>query len=155
MQRALYLPVMHKEAGFTLIEIMLVLAIFTVCLAAALIPLRTAVENVNDRQFFQQVERDLFAAQAYAISKNTNVVVHFFEEGNNHYHIYTLEKPWKTLGKREIPSRFVHDKRSMGVITFLRTGTTNRFGTIYFSTEEKRTRLIFLIGRGRFYFLEE
>ncbi|WP_046180340.1 competence type IV pilus minor pilin ComGD [Domibacillus tundrae] len=145
----------HKENGFTLLEMMIVLTIFIVCLTAALIPLRTIANDVSDRQFFQQIERDLFAAQAYAIAKGTNVVVHFFENGRNNYHIYTFEQSRKTLIKREIPNRFIRDERNMSAITFLRTGMTNRFGIIYFTTEEKSTRLVFLIGRGRFYFLEE
>lgn len=145
----------RKESGFTLLEMMIVLAIFMVCLAAALIPLRSIADDVNDRQFFQQVERDLFEAQAYAIAKKVNVVVHFFEDERNDYHIYTLEQPRKMIAKREIPNRFIHDERSIGSFTFLRTGTTNRFGSIYFTSEEKSTRLVFQIGRGRFYFVEE
>lgn len=145
----------HKEGGFTLLEIMIVLAVFTVCFGAALIPLRTVAENVRDRQFFEQVERDLFAAQAYAVAKNKNVIVDFFETGGSHYHIYTYEQPRETIMLREIPDRFLLDRQGINSITFLRTGTTNRFGTLYFTAGEKSTKLTFLIGRGRFYFSEE
>ncbi|MCI2254563.1 prepilin-type N-terminal cleavage/methylation domain-containing protein [Domibacillus sp. PGB-M46] len=155
MRKELCQPVGHKEEGFTLLEIMIVLTVFTVCFGAALIPLRTIAEDVRNRQFFHQVERDLFAAQAYAVSKNANIVVDFFENKDRYYHIYTFEIPRKTIIKREIPEHFTFDERGLDTITFLKTGTTSRFGTFYFTTNENTTKLIFLIGRGRFYFSEE
>ncbi|WP_046173822.1 competence type IV pilus minor pilin ComGD [Domibacillus indicus] len=145
----------HKEKGFTLLEMMIVLTIFTACLGAALIPLRSIAKDVSDQQFFQQVERDLFFAQTYAVTKNVNVFVHFFEDGAHSYHIYTYEQSRKTITKRDIPKRFMVDERSLSNVTFLRSGTTSRFGTVYFTAEGKSTKLIFLIGRGRFYFTEE
>jgi competence protein ComGD len=145
----------HKEGGFTLLEMMIVLTVFTVCFGAALVPLQAIAEDVSDRQFFNQIERDLFAAQAYAISKNKNVIVNFFEGGSSYYHIYTYEHPRKTVIKREIPERFLFESGGLNTITFLRTGMTNRFGTFYFKTNNKSTRLVFSIGRGRFYFSEE
>lgn len=155
MQRVLCQPAVRKESGFTLLEMMVVLCVFMVCLAAALIPLRTTVSALNDRQFFQQVERDLFAAQAYAIAKNKNIAVDFFENGTNYYHIYTYDSARKTIEKREIPSRFKLDARTAGTIVFLRKGTVSRTGSIFFATQEKTIRLVFLIGRGRFYFSSE
>lgn len=155
MRKESFQLVDRNEGGFTLLEMMIVLAVFIVCFGAALIPLRTVAENVRDRQFFEQVERDLFAAQAYAVAKNKNVIVDFLEAEGSHYHIYTFEQPRKTIMLREIPDRFLLDRRGISSIKFLRTGTTNRFGTLYFTAGEKNIKLTFLIGRGRFYFSEE
>jgi competence protein ComGD len=145
----------HKEGGFTLLEMMLVLTVFMVCLGAALIPLLNITDEVNDQQFFNQLERDLFEAQSYALLNNVHVNVQFYESGQHKYIISTYEFNRHILAERNIPAHFIPVRGSMMDIMFQKSGMTNRFGTVYFKSEEKRVRLIFLIGRGRFYFLEE
>ncbi|OLN23347.1 hypothetical protein BTO30_05110 [Domibacillus antri] len=145
----------HKESGFTLVEMMLVLTVFMVCFAAVLIPLLNITDKVNDEQFFNQLERDLFEAQAFAIVNNVGVIVSFYQSGQHKYRIATYESDRKMLVERDIPAHFISVNGSMPDIIFQKSGMTNRFGTVYFKSKEKRTKLIFLIGRGRFYFLEE
>ncbi|OMP67688.1 competence type IV pilus minor pilin ComGD [Domibacillus epiphyticus] len=145
----------RNEGGFTLLEMMLVLTVFMVCFGAALIPLLNIVDEVNDQQFFNQLERDLLEAQSYAIVNNVGVIVYFFEAGQHKYSISTYESNRQILAERTIPDHFIPVKGSMPDIMFLKSGMTNKFGTVYFKTNKKRTKLIFLIGRGRFYFLEE
>lgn len=146
---------MQNEQGFTLLEMTLVLAVFTVCLGAALIPLRAVSNEIEDRQFFNQLERDLFEAQTFAIVNNASVAVKFFEEKQNKYRIFTLENPQKNLKERKIPARFTHGKDSLMSLAFLTSGTTSKSGTVDFITAQKTTKLVFLLGRGRFYFFEE
>lgn len=134
---------------------MLVLMVFTVCLGAVLIPLRAVSSQLEERQFFNQLERDLLEAQAYAITNNSNVIVNFFEGRENIYHIYTLENPRKVLARGKIPLHFIYNEKSLPTLTFLKSGMTSKFGTVHFITAEKTIKLVFLIGRGRFYFLEE
>lgn len=129
--------------------------VFTVCLGAVLIPLRAIPGQLEDRQFFNQLERDLLEAQTYAITKNSNVSVNFFEGGKNIYRIYTVENPRKILAKREIPLHFIYHEKSLPTLTFLKSGMTSKFGTVHFITAEKTIKLVFSLGRGRFYFLEE
>ncbi|OKL38099.1 competence type IV pilus minor pilin ComGD [Domibacillus mangrovi] len=145
----------HKEGGFTLLEIMLVLTVFIACFGAVLIPILNVTNEMNEQQFFNKLERDLFEAQSYAILNNVHVMVNFYESGQHKYTISTYEYPRYIIVERDIPAYFIPVKGSMMDIMFQKTGMTNRFGTVYFKSEEKRIKLIFLIGRGRFYFLEE
>lgn len=142
----------RSEAGFTLIESLIVFSIVLVISTAAIFSIRPMAASLLEQQFFSQLETDLLNAQTYAISHQKVIRVHIQPEQHMYY---ILRSGDEILIKREYSKDITIQKGSMDLyFSFLSNGNINQFGRFYIYLDEKTYSLTFLIGRGRFYVTE-
>jgi len=141
-----------NQKGFTLIESLIVLSIFLIVSSITAFSLKPQFHSVNDKAFIIQLKADLYYGQQYAIANQMDVKVIFYE----YEHKYVL-----VAGSNQIVER-THSPKirvSQGTIPlyfkFSPNGNLDRFGSLFIRTEQKLYRLTFLIGKGRFYVVEE
>lgn len=143
----------HREMGFTLLETMMVLAGFFLLISLSFLLIRPQTETLETKQFFSQLQADLFYAQQYAITKQVMVAMQF-EPEDSYYFI--MERP----GSAKILERtYSENIRAMEgttklLLQFRSNGNISSPGTIIFYIGDKRYQLIFQLGRGRFYLAE-
>lgn len=136
------------SAGYTVIEILIVLAIVTTITFVSLIPLKNHVLLQERNLFLFQIKADLLFAQQYAISHQKEVTVNIMP--SQHYY-YIRER----IGGRNILDR--HYSSSVKVVEgsislyfhFLPDGNSSKFGSFYIYIGNDIYRLTILIGKGR------
>jgi competence protein ComGD len=141
-----------NQKGFTLIESLIVLSIFLIISSITAFSIKPQFHSVNDKAFITQLKADLYYGQQFAIANQMEVKVIFYE----HEHLYVL-----IAGSNRIVER-THSPKirvSQGTIQlyfkFNPNGNLDRFGSLFIRTEQKLYRLTLLIGKGRFYVMEE
>jgi competence protein ComGD len=141
-----------NQKGFTLIESLIVLSIFLIISSITAFSIKPQFHSVNDKAFITQLKADLYYGQQFAIANQMDVKVIFYE----HEHMYAL-----IAGSNRIVER-THSPKirvSQGTIQlyfkFNPNGNVDRFGSLFIRTEQKLYRLTLLIGKGRFYVVEE
>ncbi|WP_100331552.1 competence type IV pilus minor pilin ComGD [Bacillus xiapuensis] len=142
-----------SQKGFSMLEIMLMLVIMLVLLAAAIIPLPKQMDRLDKKLFLYQLQADLYWAKSYAITKQETVNLQFLPIEKS-YRIRTLSASRKMLVKRKLPASIRHVNGSLDNISFLPNGNANRFGTILFFHKEEYFSIVCQIGKGRFYVKE-
>lgn len=143
---------LQNQKGFTLIESLIVLSIFLIISSITAFSIKPQYHSANDKAFISQLKADLYYGQQYAIANQMEVKVIFFE----HEHMYNM-----VVGTNRIVER-IHSQAitvSQGTIPlyfkFNPNGNVDRFGTLFFRTPQQNYRLTLLIGKGRFYVMEE
>ncbi|WP_368077877.1 competence type IV pilus minor pilin ComGD [Bacillus sp. NTK074B] len=140
------------EAGYTLIEILIVLLIFTILLSwvgFSVLPLKSHTEK---ELFISQLESDLYQIQSYSINHQTLISLTFYPLTSK-YVAKTGAR--QTIVSRELPEGIeMVSRNSLEEITFFPDGNTNRFGRVNFKMKDERLHLMFQIGQGRFYVQE-
>jgi competence protein ComGD len=143
---------LRNQKGFTLIESLIVLSIFLIISSITAFNFKPQYNSANDKAFISQLKADLYYGQQYAISHQMEVKVTFFELD----HKYTLVSGSKPIVERNHSPKI---RVSQGTIPlffkFNPTGNVDRFGTLFIRTPKKNYRLTVLIGKGRFYVIEE
>ncbi|NWQ40009.1 type II secretion system protein [Bacillus sp. EB106-08-02-XG196] len=142
----------YNQNGFTLIESLIVLSIFLIISSITVFSIKPQYQIATTKSFISQLKADLFYGQQYAIANQTEVSVIFIE--NEHTYVIAagvnsiVERnysPRVTVGQGTIPLYFKYN----------RNGNVDRFGTIFIRTPQEDYKLTLLIGKGRFYVLEE
>lgn len=142
-----------SERGFTLIESLFVLSIFLIISSITAFSLKPQYERMESEEFLTQLQADLFYGQQYAISHQQEVTVMIVPEEHHYYLRNNLTLPFLhryfsnaiTVTRGTLPLTF----------KFTPSGFVNKFGTLYIQCGSKQYRLTFLIGKGRFYVVEE
>ncbi|MCA1058140.1 prepilin-type N-terminal cleavage/methylation domain-containing protein [Rossellomorea aquimaris] len=141
-----------EEAGYTLIEMLIVLFIFTILLSwvgFSVLPLKSHIEK---DLFISQLESDLYQIQSYSIHHQTPIFLTFYPFTNK-YVAKTGER--QTIVSRDLPVGIqMISNNSLEEITFYPNGNTSRFGRVNFQMGDITMHLIFQIGQGRFYVQE-
>jgi competence protein ComGD len=142
----------HNQKGYTLVESLTVLSIFMILSSITVFSIKPQYNSASDRAFISQLKADIYYGQQYAIAKQMEVRVAFFEQE----HMYVI-----VAGNNRIVER-IHSPKirvSQGTIQlyfiFNPNGNVDRFGTLFIRTPQKNYRLTLLIGKGRFYVIEE
>jgi len=139
-------PCRFGGAGFTLLEMLIVLFIFGIVTAIAppvLFPLEKKLETVH---FLQGMEEDLFRAQQHAINRKVPVAFQYKwrERG------YELNaEDGSFFMYRPLPDGVEIEPGNMGDFRFLPNGNISRFGYMYIHAGGRSYRIFFSIGRGR------
>lgn len=136
-----------NKQGFTLVEILIVLAVITILLVFTIGGLDKIRGAMQQQMFFDQLRADLYFAKSYAFGHDQRVTVRFQPEENKY--IIRAESD-HILIERTLPSGIVISKSNLLTVDMLPTGTVNRFGKVTFQTKKNSVHLIFYIGRGRF-----
>ncbi|WP_343070788.1 competence type IV pilus minor pilin ComGD [Bacillus sp. REN10] len=145
---------LRNQKGMSMLEILMVLSIVLIILTAAMIPYPKMIENMEKEKFIDQLQADLYLAQSHAISKQQIVNVQLLTT-RDAYQMKTLTAPSTILVQRQFPDSIRHLDGSLQEIRFLPNGNTNRFGTMLFQYKEKYIKVVFQIGKGRFYVEEQ
>jgi competence protein ComGD len=141
------------QDGFTLIESLLVFSIFLIISSVTAFSLKPQYFMVNDNAFITQLQADLLYGQQFAISHQCEVFVRLTEtDGYSIYYRYDLQP----LVNRP----YLEDMKVFGgtlplSFKFLPDGNVAQFGYFEINTCSKKYLFTVLIGKGRFYVLEE
>lgn len=126
------------------------LIISTVCLTLA-VPVHQMAKRES---FFTILKADLYYAQMYSISHQTEVTLTFMETENNYYAYDVFDK--SRLAARSYQNDLKVVPGSMPLtFRFQPDGNVSRFGSFFILADGRRFRMTLLIGRGRFYIVEE
>lgn len=139
---------MKNINGFTLVEMLIVLLIFSLLLLIGGYSVNALRGTLERDVFFNQLEADLYYVQNYAINRHESVFVQFYP----FYDRYTVTSinTKEVLLSRQLPSSIDMMEGSFTSYIITPDGNTNKFGTIKFKRNQTEIRLIFNIGRGRF-----
>lgn len=135
----------RKEAGFTLIEITLVLAVIAIFLVLAPPFYLENITEFQEKQFIDILQHDILYLQSLAITNDEYSRIVFF-----HDH-YELIRGSALIAKRTYPKYIKIDYRQNNRIEFNRNGTILYPRTILILGKENHYRLIFPLGKGRGY----
>ncbi|WP_338750071.1 competence type IV pilus minor pilin ComGD [Bacillus sp. FJAT-52991] len=144
----------RNQQGVSMIEMLMVLSIFLIILAAAIIPFPKMLDSMEKEKFIDQLQADLYLAQSHAISKQEIVNVQLLTTRDS-YRMKTMTAPSTVLVQRKFPDSIRHLDGSLQEIWFLPNGNTNRFGTMLFKYKDGYIKVVFQIGKGRFYVEEQ
>ncbi|MGM0751442.1 MAG: competence type IV pilus minor pilin ComGD [Bacillota bacterium] len=139
------------EAGYTLIEMLVILLIFTTLLSWVSFSVLPMKEHNEKDLFLSRLQSDLYQIQSYSISNQTPITLTFYPTSNK-YVAKTLSR--QTIVSRELSSSIHISSNSLEDITFFPDGNTNRFGKVNFKMGDRILQLMFQIGQGRFYVQE-
>lgn len=133
-----------EKNGFTLIESLIVLAIFSILLLIAVPLSLNFLENREEHEFLRNLEMDLLFIQSQAMSTGDFVRI---EMQKDQYLIHEGDTVSKV---RELPKGFSIDTRVYGKdISFNMKGSVRKSGTIAIHTRNNRYNMILPLGKGR------
>ncbi|MFT9849369.1 competence type IV pilus minor pilin ComGD [Aneurinibacillus sp. REN35] len=138
-----------RKNGFSLIEVLIVLAIFSSVIGLALPSAVHTVQQMQGQQFIEKLSADLYAAASEAISYRASVQVVVWK----HNQFYTIQRMWELKRKKiAIPPGFtVVSNFASGTISFNDLGHVMQAGTIFitYPTGQKK-RITVYMASGRF-----
>lgn len=142
---------MARKNGFTLIELLIVLMIvstLTIIVIPRLDHLKKAKEEAH---MLEQLTDDLLYAQAYALTHKQSVVVVFYN-AQGRYRMTERYTLGPVLLDRTLPNPWKIELATLqNPLTFLANGNVNKSGTVLLKNGKTTYKLVFLLGKGRFY----
>ncbi len=142
------------DSGFTLLEMLLVITLFTTIMTIT-VPINERVkESIATRDFFETFESDMLFMQNLSITKQTPLKLNIFP----HDHFYEIREGGlgKLLFKRHYSSTIhivlgtFHMPFSFNV-----SGTPIQPGSFTIHIKNKTYKLTFPFGKGRYYVAEQ
>ena len=140
-----------NEEGFTLVEVLIVLGCLTLMLTIASAVTSKMFETYEQQAFLNQLEKDIYYAQVYAMENNTYVLLRFVTD-QNEYSAYSYKTNSHIISTQKAES--IKFKKVGNVpITYIPAGNIQNPTTIYLTDKDGKTiyKLVFQLGRGRFY----
>ncbi|SFD53811.1 competence protein ComGD [Lentibacillus persicus] len=138
---------MKHEAGFTLIEVIFVLAVLSVLILLSA-PLKSSVlETKTEETFLNTLEMDLLFMQSMASNSKSIYKMSFAVPG-----YYTIKHRDKLFRERKIPEGWrINTRTFKEVITFNESGNLRKSGTFAIHTLNEHYNVICPLGKGRCY----
>lgn len=141
-----------NEKGFTLLEMLLVLAVLVIVSAISISGYRSFTVQKEEQRFFEVLHQDIYFAQSqsYSLNKTAKII---FRESKGTYEIFT---DIQSVGvSRKLPQSVQLKKTSnLSEIYFNSNGTVVQSGTFRFSTTSGEKTLVVHLGGGRVVFSE-
>lgn len=128
----------NRETGFSIVELMVVVVIMTIVLAASIPALRQHTEDVNLTKGAREVEGTFKLARTRAVSTNRSVVV-VFDTTNNTFFLFqdddgdgNHDSGETASGVYEVPGKVVLGNVSFArnTVTFQPTGAASETGSV-------------------------
>jgi len=139
-----------RDRGFTFIEMLLVLSAITVLMAISLPSLSKLARQKTETYIITQLRDDLLYAQQYAMTHKTTVAV-TFSESRPEYRVTEI-KTGKAIFIRPLPSPWKFQLSTLTMpLLFLENGNVNKAGALLLKRNGSTYKIIFLLGKGRFY----
>lgn len=140
-----------RKNGFTLIEMLLVLMIISVFTALSIPHIEKVAEVKRENYMIEQLTEDILYAQQYAMAYKTAVQV-IFDQGQAHYHIIEMGERQRVLIERSLPDKWIFELATLQMpLAFLANGNVNKAGTVFIKNNTRGYKIVFLLGKGRFY----
>ncbi|MGM7681546.1 competence type IV pilus minor pilin ComGD [Cytobacillus sp. Hm23] len=142
-----------NERGYTLIEVMIVLAIVSIMASVSVLQINPLIEKRKVAHFFAQLENDIFYAQIYALSNQKSITLLFSNQDSTYYVLSNgMSSP---IMQRSFDKGFNIEKGTLGLsISFRSNGAISQAGTLIVNHHDKKYKVVFLLGKGRFYVQE-
>lgn len=142
---------MAKHNGFTLLELLIVLSIWSLLVLLSVPILVKNLDEQEIQQFFKVFEHDVLYIQYVATtSANKEASIHF---GNGYYTVRNGSTNQSI--RRDFPSNWKIDTRSIQYISFNNKGTIRQAGTIEVETNQSNYSVVFPLGKGRGYVVKQ
>jgi competence protein ComGD len=135
-----------NDRGFTLPEMLIVLAVVSIMAAIGVAAVQPALEWTQKRMFISQLESDLYHVQSQAINRKETIVFQFSKEQNQ----YAAMAGSKTILTRELPAPIRMTGGNLSRFHITPDGTISHFGTVQFQLNGHEMELTIFLGRGRF-----
>lgn len=134
----------NSANGFTLAEMLLVLAIFLLLINCSIPPAFRSLRKIEEKQFFQILKADIYLAQSEALlQQNAPVELRFKRDQ------LIIQRSDKPDLIEKYPSS-MHIEKEENFKFLPQTGHINRFRTVKWQGEVRNYQLKFQIGKGRF-----
>ncbi|MGL3066498.1 competence type IV pilus minor pilin ComGD [Planococcus sp. SE5179] len=143
---------MLKEQGFTLLEMLLVLAVLMAIVAISIPGYQNRMVQKEEQRFFEVLQQDVYFAQSQSYaSKQTAKII--FREPKGSYEIFTDLQ--SVAVSRKLPATVTLKKTSnLNEIYFNSNGSVVQSGTFRFATNSGEKTVVVHLGRGRVVFSE-
>ncbi|OZM57661.1 hypothetical protein CIB95_04630 [Lottiidibacillus patelloidae] len=140
----------HNSKGVSFFELLLVLAMIGAMASFVLIEL-TPIQDVKESEYFlEQLSNDLQYLQQYAITNQSSVHVQFNKEG--HKYFAYIDNVYEPFFSRRFSKNLELDYGTLGnYFIYYPSGNITKSGTLFIHTNRKRFRIVFFLGKGRFY----
>lgn len=145
---------MSEKNGFTLLELLIVLSIWSIITTLSVPILFNQLEKIEEEQFLETFKHDVLYIQylsTSAIDRRIQIRVN-----NNNYEIIDGSiKKSSPIIKRYFPKDWEVDMRTIKRISFNENGTIRYAGTISIKTKRANYFVVFPPGKGRCYIVEQ
>ncbi|MGO4887140.1 competence type IV pilus minor pilin ComGD [Anaerobacillus sp. MEB173] len=140
---------LKNSYGYSLIEVMVVLMMITVVGGISVTSFVSMNSEKKAADFLALFESDLLYAQQYAISHGSNVTIRF----DNSKQMYSIIHRFVSVSDRHFAKGIAFERGTLHLneITFRHNGNISKSGSILINIEDNSYRVVFLLGRGRFY----
>lgn len=140
-----------RRNGFTLIETLIVLMIFSVLSLTATISFKPVEEELIAEQFFDQLQKDILYAQQHAVMIRVPCTL-LFDENETGYRIREgRANVTQDLIKRRLPEGMKLITDTLGLkVSFLANGNISASGKIRVVYRQHTYKITFYLGKGRF-----
>jgi competence protein ComGD len=138
-----------EEGGYSLVEMMVVLFIVGMISAATFLILKPAYEHKEIEAFFNELQKDILYAQAYAMSHNSHVYVRFDLDKSTYW--VEAQGPRQALLRRSYSEKIKMEQLTLTFpIKFYPNGNNPEPGKFYVYFKEDIYAVTFNLGKGRF-----
>jgi len=140
----------NNQKGFTLVEMLVVLSIFILVSSVGYFPFQSYYEKKQLDYFVKRLEQDLLFTQLYAISHEKITTLDVYGE------FYTIRNALNEpmILRRYYPKEFYIEFYNVNMgkkMIFLANGNIYRSGTVRIHYKNKKRKMVFQLGKGRFY----
>ncbi|WP_077621516.1 competence type IV pilus minor pilin ComGD [Sediminibacillus massiliensis] len=145
----------RKQEGFTLIEVLVVLSMSAIFMLFAVSISERLVEKYKTEQFLRTFQSDILYLQQLSMTNSKRFYTLDIQPAS---HSYTIRQGGlgKVIISRDIPANWTIELNSLKMpITFTYKGTLKNPGTMYLKTDSKTYRIVFPLGKGRSYIVEQ
>ncbi|MEK5232482.1 competence type IV pilus minor pilin ComGD [Lysinibacillus sp. FSL K6-0232] len=139
----------QQEAGFTLLEMLIVLVIVMSLTAIVLkFSLKTAETRELER-FFTQLQLDIQYIQTYSMNQRQYIAMTF--EGGTANRYVIQKNAFTNIYERPFPKgvAFLPEESTMYMLVYNGKGNVMTAGTLSFKTPQGKKKVIITLGRGR------
>ena len=137
-----------RQRGFTLIEVLLTLAVLVGMLVVVMPVIEYSIQRIQERQCMERLTADLYLAASEARRRRSNIIISFTPDA-----AYTIRTQYGALLKSvPIPAGFhIYHNFPVAGFHFTHLGHISRAGTIRLINPDGRERKIVLyMASGRF-----
>ncbi|MBP2078203.1 competence type IV pilus minor pilin ComGD [Oceanobacillus polygoni] len=135
--------------GFTMLEVLFVLAIFSIIIVIFPPFQLEFFEKKKDKQFLETLEIDVLYVQNMSyLTAGEDIFIRFYKDN------YKVFQDSKIILERVYPTGWAVDYRQNSDIRFNGKGTFLYPRTIHITTTYTEYRIVFQFGKGRFYIAE-
>lgn len=138
---------MTRKNGFTLIEMLFILAILSILILLFIPAFNHSIQNHQVNQFLYVLHSDVLFMQNLSTGNKTDIRMIFKD---NHYIVSNYLTNDIYL-ERKYPNELTIETRTLNYVSFNDKGSIRYPGTIQIKSAHKNYRLVFPLGKGRFY----